>query len=265
LNALTIFPLAIKDVANSLGRLHLVLFLAIGDVQARYRRSAFGPIWLTLSTALGSLGLGFLWSKLMRINPAEFVPSLTAGLILWQFIAGSIQEGVVAFTRQAFLIRNISLPLTIYPILVMCKQLVNLAHTLPVFFAIYFFLGLKFNINMLLVIPSVFLVTLNLFWLILLLGILGARYRDMEFLVNSSLPLLMFLSPVFYRPNYLPFDTIFIWLNPISYFIELIRQPLLGNIPSVFIWKMNVLFLILESLAALFVFNKKFNRIIFWL
>ena len=53
-------------------------------------------------------------------------------------------------------------------------------------------------------IPGLLLVIANLYWISLLIGTLGARFRDLEYLISMIMPLLMFLSPVMYRPNALP-------------------------------------------------------------
>jgi len=82
--------------------------LALSDVRARYKRSVLGPLWLTLGTAAGSVGLGLLWSELLKIEAKDFVPSLTAGLILWQFISGVITESSTLYGRQAAIIRNMT-------------------------------------------------------------------------------------------------------------------------------------------------------------
>ena len=43
--------------------------------------------------------------------------------------------------------------------------------------------------------------------------------------------MLFFISPVIYRADRLPMGLNLVWLNPLSYFIEAIRTPLLNNLP----------------------------------
>lgn len=74
------------------------------DAKARYKRSRLGPFWLTLGAAIGVDGLGFAWNTLFKMDRAEFIPLLTAGLILWQFIAGVITESTTVFVASAQLI-----------------------------------------------------------------------------------------------------------------------------------------------------------------
>jgi ABC-type polysaccharide/polyol phosphate export permease len=256
---------ALNDISQSFKKYRLITHIGMSDLRARYKRSVLGPLWLTLSTIVGAAGLGFLWSELMKIDRTSFVPSLTAGLILWYFISGVFTESSTVFSRNANIIRNIRLPLSIYPAQLIFRQLINLAHTAPVFLVIALFLGFQLTGVAWLAIPGVILLTLNLLWLSLLIGLLGARFRDLEHLITSVMPLLMLLSPVFYRPNFLPFSETIIWVNPFSHFIEIVRYPLLGSPPPMFVVLTNLGMLAAGTLFTLWFFNRKHHRLSFWL
>lgn len=252
------------DLVGAIKHLRVVLFITLSDLRARYKRSVLGPLWLTLGTAIGSAGLGFVWSELLRVDAATFIPAITIGLILWQFIAGVITESASIFYRQAHFIRNISLPLSIHPIQLLLKQLINFLHNIPVFLVVALIFDVPFSFDTLMFIPGLLLTALNLLWISLIIGMLGARFRDFEHLVASVMPLLLFLSPVLYRPSHLPFSQELIWMNPLSYFIELIRSPLLGENLPVFILLMSIIMLIAGWAGTLWLFNRKRNRIVFW-
>jgi ABC-type polysaccharide/polyol phosphate export permease len=255
----------IKDIRKAVALLPLIAFMARGDLRARYKRSVLGPLWLTLGTAIGVLGLGIVWSELFKIEPKTFVPALTAGLILWQFLSGCIIEATTTYWRQAAIIRNISVPLSIHPIQLVIKHLINFAHNLPVFVAVIIFFDVPVTVHTLLIIPCVVLIAANLLWIVLLFSTLGARFRDLEYLVAAAMPMLMFLSPVFYRPHYIPISGKYIWLNPFSHFIELARYPLLGSSPPAFVVLTNLLFCLLGWIFTILVFNAKRDRIAYWI
>lgn len=256
---------AIADLRQAWQMLHVIAYLAASDLRARYRRSVLGPFWMTLGTAAGTLGLGLVWSELLRMDRASFVPSLTAGLIMWQLLSGGMIEATTTYWRQAALIRNLSMPLSMPPIQTVLKHLINFAHNLPVLLAV----GLMFDVPVtrytLLALPCLLLLAANLLWIALLLGMLGARFRDLEYVLVAAMPVLMFLSPVFYRPDYLPFSAHFIWFNPFSHLIELIRYPLLGTAPPGFVLLTNALMCLGGWSATLWLFNAKRNRIAYWL
>ncbi|MES2212654.1 MAG: ATP-binding cassette domain-containing protein [Pseudomonadota bacterium] len=205
---------ALQDLLTTYRKLPMVSYFAWSDTKARYRRSVLGPFWLTLGTAFGVLGLGFLWSTLLHLELRVFIPSLTIGLVIWQLIAGCLTESC----------------------LLLCRQLINFAHNLCIILLALLIFPPPLSAIQLLAIPGLFLVIGNLFWMTSLLSFLGIRFRDLEPFIASIMPILFFISPVIYRPNQLPLNTLMVWLNPFSYLITLIRDPLQGICPPLFIY-----------------------------
>jgi ABC-type polysaccharide/polyol phosphate export permease len=256
---------ALDDLHRAARLLHVIAFMAAGDLRARYRRSVLGPFWITLGTAAGTVGLGLVWSELLHMDRAAFVPSLTAGLIMWQLLSGCILEATTTYWRQGAILRNLSVPLSMPPIQMLLKHLINFLHNLPVFVAVVLIFQLPVGWITLLALPGLLLVAVNLLWMALLFAMLGARFRDLEYVIGAAMPLLMFLSPVFYRPSYLPFNGRFIWLNPLSHLIEIVRYPLLGAAPPGFVVLATSLMALAGWIFTLWLFNAKRNRIAYWL
>jgi len=252
------------DLCETFRRVNLIVYLAWSDIRARYKRSVLGPFWITLSTAIGVVGLGFLWSELFKMDRAEFIPLLAIGLILWQFMSACIVESATLFNRQGNIIRNLTLPLALHPAQLVLRHTINFAHNLPLLLVVYLLLGKGVGWYALMAIPGVVLVILNLFWISLLFGMLGARFRDFEYMVAMIMPLMMFLSPVMYRASALTTLGKYMWLNPLAEMIEMIRDPLLGTEVSPFVYLANVAILLVGGTLTLALFNAKRNRIAFW-
>lgn len=256
---------ALADFRRAAGLLRVIAFMAMGDLRARYRRSVLGPFWMTLGTAAGTLGLGLVWSELLRMDRASFVPSLTVGLIMWQLLSGCITEATTTYWRQSAILRNLSVPLSMPPIQMLLKHLINFLHNLPVLLVVLLVFHVTPGWTVLLAVPALMLVALNLLWMTLLFSMLGARFRDLEYVIGGVMPLLMFLSPVFYRPSYLPFDSRFVWFNPFSHLIEVVRYPLLGSAPPGFVLLTAAGMALGGWFLTLWLFNAKRDRIPYWL
>lgn len=211
--------------------LHNAVYLAWADTKARYKKSVLGPFWPTLTNLLGVLGLSLVWASLLKENMSAFVPSLAVGLIVWQLISGVIVDGPGTFVRQSAMIRNVAIPAWFFVSRNLARHLINLLHNLVIILGVMLYFQTPVNANTWLVIPGFVLVVLNLFWMLYLLGLLGARFRDIEHLINGIVPMLFFISPVIYRADRLPIGLNVVWLNPLSYLIEAIRTPLLGHVP----------------------------------
>jgi lipopolysaccharide transport system permease protein len=50
------------------------------------------------------------------------------------------------------------------------------------------------------IVPAILLIMLTAFFAALLLGLLGARFRDVPQIVSNSMQLLFFLTPIFWLP-----------------------------------------------------------------
>lgn len=253
------------DILAALRGLPAALYLSWSDTKARYKRSMLGPFWLTLGTAIGVGGLGFVWSTLFKMDKAEFIPLLTVGLILWQFIAGVITESTTVFVANAQLIRNVQLPMFFHPLKLMLRHLVNLAHNAVVIVVVLLIYPPDWHWSSLLSLLGLLLVVVNLLWMGLFLGMIAARLRDTETMVQNFMPLLFFMSPVLFKAEQLGLGQFFIWLNPFSYFISVVRDPLLGHPAPWFIWPVTIGMAVLGWLVTLWLFHTRRTRIPYWI
>jgi ABC-type polysaccharide/polyol phosphate export permease len=259
------FDYAFSDLKNTLKMFPVALFFARSDLKARYRRSVLGPLWLVLGTAIGVAGLGVLWSVILKVDRAVFIPSLTVGLIVWQFISGTVTESTRVFINNANILRNLKIPFIFYPTQLVMKQLVNFAHNALVIVVVLLIYHPLLGWAQWLLIPGLILLVGNLLWISLIMGMLGARYRDIEQLVNAVVPLLFFLSPVIYRPTQLGIQAKIAWMNPFTYLITVIRDPIQGVAPAPFVYVVSVAMLVLGWLASLWLLQRKYRRVAFWI
>lgn len=240
------------------------VYIAWADTKARYKHSVIGPLWPTLTNVLGVLGLGIVWATLLNQDMKTFVPQLTAGLITWQLISGVLTEGPSTFTRYGSMIRNVNTPSWFFSIRALSKHIINLSHNALIIAAVLIYYKVPITVHTWLVIPGLLLVLLNLYWLLHGLGLAGARFRDIEPLIHSIVPLLFFLSPVIYRAESLPTSLYIVWLNPFSYMIEAIRTPLLGNAPPASTWVILLSMLAVGSVLTVLYQKTHGKKLPFW-
>ena len=131
---------AVRDIREALRKYHLIGTLGWQDVATRYRRSRVGAFWLTINIAvmIGALGLvfGTIFGQPMR----EFLPFLAVGLIVWNFIYSSINEGCTALSDASGIVLQVKMPLCVHLARVMWKNLIILGHNLlivPLVFLVF--------------------------------------------------------------------------------------------------------------------------------
>lgn len=242
----------------------MIFYFAWGDTCARYRRSNLGPFWLVIGTSVGIAGMSLLWSGLLKVDRSSFVPTMAAGIVLWQLIFGLITESPSIFSRNASVMRNLKTSYLIFPVQLLLRQLINFAHNFVVVFVVLLIYPPKLGLAQFLVIPGMILLVGNLLWIAILFGMLGARFRDLEQTIIVLMPMIFFLSPVLYLPEQLGPMEEFIWANPVTYMMSLVRDPILGFVPAPEVYIVSSLMLLAGWSATLWLYLKRQSRIPFW-
>lgn len=238
---------------------------AWSDTRARYKRSVLGPFWLVLGTLIGVAGLGAIWGTLMQVKRADFVPSLTVGIVLWNMISSSIIMASSVFFNNSTVIKNIKTPSLRISLQLMLQQFINLLHNLVVVVFIFILYPHTINASLwLLSLPGLALVMINLLWIIQVAGILGARFRDFDPLIGALMPILFFLSPVIYRSQQLGTMAVVMRFNPFAYFIDIVRDPLLGSVPPLHEYGAIIVMACVGWALALWLTRTKAQRLAYW-
>lgn len=253
------------DLKETIDQLPLIFHMAYSDTKARYKRSMLGPLWLTLGAAIGVVGLGIVWSSLLNQPRSSLIPSLTIGLLLWQFMSACVTESTSVFVRQSQVIRNLRLPYLIYSFQLIVKQLITLAHNSIIIIIVFIIYPPSFSPVILASIPGLILLLLNVMWISVLFGMIGARFRDVEQIIQALMPIVFFLTPVIYKAGHAGINQFIIWLNPFTYFITLVRDPLFGIMPDSFVFIVNAGIALGGWLVTIIVFEKYSSRIAFWI
>jgi len=121
--------LGVRDLIEGMANWRLWSMLGWNDIRQRYRRSALGPFWITISMAIFVVLLGVIYSKLFHQDVAVFLPYVAMGPIAWGFIAGTTTEACGRFIENAGIIRQIHLPFTIYTMRMIWRSFIVFLHT----------------------------------------------------------------------------------------------------------------------------------------
>lgn len=191
---------AFLDVARSRKFASLIHLLGWQDMRHRYRRSLLGPFWLVASTAALITAIALLFGPMSSIPVSQYVPYVAAGMIVWNLIVSMFTESCQAFISEATMIRQTSAPLFTYVARVAWRNTLFFAHNIVIYPVALWLTGGHTNMNAFLAVPGFLLVMINLCWIGLVLGILAARYRDLPKTIDSVIPVMMFLTPIWWMP-----------------------------------------------------------------
>ena len=256
---------ATRDFIDSFKNYRLWLFLGALEVKQRYRRSVLGPWWISISMLIFVSSMSVVFSRLFHQNIKEYIPFFMAGYLAWQLISTCISEATDLFKSNVSYIKQINLPYNLYVLKHLTRQLSVFMHNFVVFLLIAVIFQVHLGLSTLLIIPGIFLLILNLYWASLFIGLLSSRFRDMTPIINNAIQIAFFITPISWMPKLLSADSLVIKLNPLVYFIEIIRSPLLGTAPSMHAWAIASSITIIGLSLSFYMFSFVRHRIVFWL
>jgi ABC-type polysaccharide/polyol phosphate export permease len=258
---------AVSDIREALRKYHLIGTLGWQDVATRYRRSRVGAFWLTINIAvmIGALGLvfGTLFGQPMR----EFLPFLTVGLIVWGFISANINEGCTALSDATGIVLQVKMPLWVHLARVMWKNLIILGHNLFIVPLVFLVFWRPVSPVALLAIPGLVLLILNLLWMMMIVSVVCARFRDITQIVTNAVQVLFYITPVIWSVEIMTnrVGNSLLYGNPFYSLITIVRAPLLGDTPSALNWTIAAGMAVIGWIAALWFYGNRLKRVPYWL
>lgn len=246
-----------------------LLFLFVRrDIVSVYKQTVLGPIWFFIQPVLTSLTFTVIFGTVAGIA-TDGIPNFLfylSGITIWNYFSDTLIKTSDTFVVNAAIFGKVYFPRLIVPISIAISNLVKflIQFVLLLFVMIYYkFSGSNIEINF-----YYFLVPL----LIVLMGIIGlafgiiissltTKYRDLKFLVNFGVQLLMYCSPIVFplsivTKTYPKFEFILL-LNPITSIIEAFRYILLGaGIFNFYYLTLSIVFTMIFVLFAILIFNR---------
>jgi ABC-2 type transport system permease protein/lipopolysaccharide transport system permease protein len=257
---------AVNDLRDGLNAWELWGTLGWHDLRQRYRRSTFGPFWLTLSMGIMAAAIGVLYAEIFGQPIHDYLPFLAVGLIVWGFISTSIIDACYVFILSEGVIRQVRAPLSVHVYRVVWRNLIVLAHNMVIYVIILVVFGIWPGATILLFIPSLLLLSISAFSTGLLIGLLSARFRDLPPIIANMTQILFLFTPILWRTDQLTGSRrLLAQLNPLYYIVEVMRMPLLGQAPPASSW-ISVIVVVALSCAITFWFYVRFRaRIAYWI
>ena len=253
------------DIVAGIARWRLWVRLGWNDILQRYRRSVLGPFWLTASMAIMVTALGVLYAELFNQPIDDFLPFFCVGLLVWTLIASYLTESGTLFTGSESYIKQISLPYSVYVYRSSWAKLIIFAHNFLIYFGVLLYFQIWPGAVGLLAIPGLMIVVMNGTVASLSIAIVSARFRDIPQLIASIVQVLFFITPIVWKPESLRGHAYVTDYNPFFHLLEIVRAPLLGNLPTDANYTAVLLLTLINSTVASVLFSRYRARIPYWI
>jgi ABC-type polysaccharide/polyol phosphate export permease len=237
-------------------------------VRQRYARSRLGQFWISLSYFIMILALGIVYTQLWHTNIDNYLPFIAISFAFWGLISGCVIDSASTFTGATAQINAEHQPKGIFCLIVIFRQLIFFFHNCVVLILIMLYFHCSVSWTTLLLIPDIMIVIFTAYWLVMLLGIVCARFRDVPNIIASVMQIMFFIAPIMWLPQTLNNPDTRFWLteaNPFAAMLDLLRDPLLNQVPTPFQYCNVIVFSLLGWGLTAFVFNRCRNKIVYWL
>ena len=219
---------------------HRRLLAAITRVELakRHAGSVLGLAWVVLQPALLLAVYLFVYMVIggIRVVSAsgrfEYALYVFCGLVPYLGFMEALTSGGVSIRQNIHLVKNVMLPIELIPVRSVLVGMTSEFVSLAIVIALVAGSG-SFTPRIVLLPLAV---VLQIMWLIGLTWILSSvtvALPDISYFVNLFIFLMMFVSPIGYRPDLVPASLRFtLYFNPIFYLTRVFRAALLASEPA---------------------------------
>ena len=243
----------------------LLLLFVRRDFVAKYKQTILGPVWFLIQPLFQTAVLAVVFGGMAGLSTDGIPPILfyLAGVTAWNYFSNCLRTTSNTFTANASLFGKVYFPRAVTPLSSVISNLIQFGIGLLVFLVLYAFYALTGSSMH----PNSTLVLLPM--LILIMGFMGlglgmlisamtTKYRDLQYLVEFGVQLLMYATPVIIPLSAIPAKYRFIVLaNPMTGVIETFKYSFFGT--GTFSWPLlgySTGFTLIVFLIGLAVFNK---------
>jgi len=262
------FQLAAADLREGIRLYQLIWALAFSDIKLRYRGSAIGPFWLTISTGIQIGAMAFLYADLFHTDIHTYLPFLTVSIILWGYLSSIVTDGCTCFSSSDALIKGTRMPFLIHAVRSVLRNTIILAHNIIVVAIVLVIMGGHQSAYSFAAIPGFLLWLVDGVAVSLFLGAVCARFRDIPQIIAALMQIAFFVTPIMWQANILnghPGAELLIRLNPFGYILDVVRNPLLGDPLTVPMIANALGISAVVVLVSLISFARFRGRIAFWI
>ncbi|MCG8390519.1 MAG: ABC transporter permease [Cytophagales bacterium] len=235
------------------------------DVITVYKQTILGPVWYVLQPILTTLVFLLVFGRIAGLS-TDGVPQVLfylSGIIIWNYFSESFMSTSKTFIENAQIFGKVYFPRLILPLAKVTSGLIKFLIQFILFFCVWMYFVVGTNTLH----PNLYALLTPLYVLIMAgLGLgfgiiftsLTTKYRDLTFLLQFGIQLLMYATPVIYPVSSVPGKyKPFILANPITSIIEGFKYGFLGK--GEFSWSYlaySIAFTVVMMYLGVIIFNR---------
>lgn len=218
----------------------LLFLLVRRDFVSFYKQTILGPIWFFIQPIITIIFYSVVFGDLAGISTDGIDKPVfyLAGTIVWNYFSDCLTKTSNVFRDSAALMGKVYFPRLIMPLSIVASNLIRFGVQVILFIILLAFFNIRdghFTLNLyaLLFPVLILLIAAQGLGVGMMISAITTKYRDIAFVVNFGVPLLMYATTVIYPLSVAEakFHT-YSWIvkyNPITSVIETFRYGFLGK------------------------------------
>ena len=240
---------------------HLLWRLVERDVKLKYRRSFLGYVWSILNPLMIMIIMVAVFSIIFRFSIENYTVYLIIGQTIFNFVSESTNQAMWSITGNAALLKKTYVPKYIFTLSKVTSSCVNTLYSLGAMLIVFVVCKVPFNRYMLFI--PVIILQLYIFCVGMGMFLSQATvfFRDIQYIYAAFITAWMYLTPIFYPINQLPFELM--WgikhFNPMYSYITQFRTIVLYQTmpdPRLIVYGFAISFAVLVIGTASFMKNQ---------
>ena len=214
----------------------LVMLFVRRDFVAVYKQTILGPLWFLIQPLLTTLTFTVIFGNIAKL-PTDGLPQFLfymSGTVIWTYFSDCLTNTSNTFVNNSNLFGKVYFPRLAVPVAILISSLITFAIQFALFLVFVGFFALRgtpLHPNAWILFTPVLLLMMAGLGLGfgIIISSLTTKYRDLRFLVQFGVQLLMYATPVIYPVSSIParYQTL-IAANPMTPIVETFRYAFLG-------------------------------------
>ncbi len=216
----------------------LVALFVRRDFVSIYKQTLLGPLWIFIQPLLTTIVFTIIFSRIAKLSTDQVPPVLfyMSGITLWTYFSDCLIKTSNVFVANAGIFGKVYFPRLTSPVSIIISNLIKFGIQLGMLLCMYgYFLytnqiDLRLNATLLILPLLVLLMALLGLGLGIIFSSLTTKYRDLAFLLQFGVQLLMYATPVIYPMSSTSGKLkVILSMNPITPVIETFRSVIFAG------------------------------------
>ena len=246
---------------------NLFVELVRKGIKLKYRRSYLGVLWSMIEPLLTMIVLAVVFGTLLGYEGKDFPVYILAGRLIYSLFSQSTTNALKSIRQNEGMIKKVYVPKYLYPLSGIVFNYVLFLISLVVLAVVALVLGVMPTPRTLLAIVPLFVLFMLSVGIGLILATAGVFFRDLEYLWNVGLMLVMYTCAIFYYPdNILASDVSWILeFNPLFCVISNFRSCVFGEVMDGGMLLYSFVFSMVTVVIGSVIFSKNEDKFILYI